>query len=97
MECCTPSKADFLEQKLKNFRAFLEPFVKTPEQKEKLVPYKDMNSVMPLLFQALALRKASPDSLQATLDSMARELDMDAEAQKKLRRYMDMFCDVIIS
>ena len=99
MECCQAgvSKAQFLEQKLKNFRAFLEPFIKTEDHRRRLEPYKDLNTVMPLLLQATAIRKASPETLDATLATMSEELQLGDEDANKLRRYMNMFCDVIIS
>lgn len=102
MECCstaatTISRKSFLEQKLKNFRAFLEPLCTTDAQKARLAEYNDVDSVMPFLLQALTLKTAG--TLTIAINSFAAEFTPpDAEAfRTKVERYINMFCDVLTS
>jgi len=88
-----------MQQKLQNFHAYLAPFCTTEEQKARLDKYRDMDAVLPFLLQAIALKKAG--TLTAMLDSYIAEFDI-AEAEReavraKVGRYIDMFCDVLIS
>jgi hypothetical protein len=102
MECCSTaasaiSRKAFLEQKLKNFRVFLEPLCITDAQKARLAEYNDVNSVMPFLLQALALRTAG--TLTTAINSFVAEFTPpDAKAfRTKVERYVNMFCDVLTS
>jgi len=93
--CSTLSRAQFLEQKLKNFRAFVSPLCLTDDQKARLTEYDSVESVMPFLLQLVALKRSG--TLAATLDSFAEDLKGDAAWRAKLGRYADMFCDVLTS
>ena len=100
MDCCTPatvSRKDFLEQKLKNFRAFLEPLCVTEAQKARLAEYNDVEAVMPFLLQALALRTAG--TLPAAVNTFTAEFTAPDQAafHSKVERYINMFCDVLTS
>ena len=104
MECCstaphpaTVSRKAFLEQKLKNFRAFLEPLCVTDAQKARLAEYSDIESVMPFLLQALALRTAG--TLPAAISSFTAEFTAPDQPafHAKVERYISMFCDVLTS
>ena len=94
--CCSAlSRAQFLEQKLKNFRDFVSPLCVTEEQKGRLTEYDSLDRVMPFLLQLVALRKSG--ALASTLDSFAEDLKGDDAWRVKLGRYADMFCDVLTS
>ena len=102
MSCCEPANAKtFLEAKLKNFRAFLEPHCSTAELKAKLAEYKDLDTVMPYLSQLVALAKVGHDAaINTAVESFLAQLPAlrDDEAfVSKLRRYMEMFVDVLTS
>jgi hypothetical protein len=93
MSCCeTVSRKDFMEQKLKNFRAFLEPHCTTEELKAYLAKFSDLDSVMPYLLQCVVLHKAG--QLEATVDQFCTSLPGN-EVTAKVKRYLNMFVDVL--
>ncbi len=58
MSCCEPqSRKDFLNSKLANFRMYLAPYCTTEELKQRLTEYNNMDTVMPFLLQAIALKQ----------------------------------------
>lgn len=97
MSCCEAlSRRDFLEQKIKNFRAFLEPHCSTEELKAHLSRFADLDSVMPYLLQCVVLHKAG--QLAPIINTFCEKLpaspDLDA-VREKVHRYMCMFVDVL--
>ena len=100
MSCCEPqSRKDFLSNKLANFRTYLAPYCTTEELKQRLAEYNDMDSVMPFLLQAIALKQVGQldTSVQSFCDAFPVPTE-DAEAfRTKVGRYMKMFVDVLTS
>ena len=104
MECCSTaatakpvSRKAFLEQKLKNFQAYLEPLCTTEKQKARLAEYNDVDYVMPFLLQAVALKTAGtlPEAVRAFTAEFSPP---DPEAfHAKVERYINMFCEVLTS
>ena len=101
MSCCQPTRKEFLEGKLSNFRAFLTEHCSNDEERGVIASFSTVASVMPYLLQAAALRasdgtgKALEDSI-ATLEARFTKANDDA-FKVKLRRYINMFCDVVTS
>ena len=99
MSCCQPTERKaFLEEKLKNFRTFLEPHCSTDEHKDYLVKFKDLDSVMQYLLQCVLLHKAG--QLDATVEQFCQTLPASSESSavvSKVKRYMNMFVDVLTS
>ena len=99
MSCCQPTERKaFLEEKLKNFRAYLEPHCTSDEHKAYLTKFKDIDSVMPYLLQCVVLSKAG--QLDATVEEFCHTLPASAESSAvvaKVKRYMNMFVDVLTS
>ena len=100
--CAVPqlSRAEFLQQKLTNFKAFVEPYCSEDKQKARLQEFSSLDAVMPFLLQALALKKAG--ALEPALEKFTQEFapfkDTNAEQafKSKVLRYVDMFCDVLV-
>ena len=96
MSCCTEPKtrAEFLTAKLKNFRAFVEPYCATAEQKEALQSYNSLDTVMPYLLQAVVAQRLG---LAAdVLDQFCAKFPASDEAFRlKVGRYLAMFCEVL--
>jgi hypothetical protein len=100
MDCCgkPQSRAAFLEEKLKNFRAYVLPYCDTKEKKERLAEFGSVEAITPFLLQAVALRQAG--TLDQAVDAFASEFRNAPEPEAfkaKVRRYVDMFCDVLTS
>ncbi len=101
MSCCQPktggpSKAEFLSGKLRNFRAFLEPYCGTDvELKTRLQTYNDLDAVMPFLLQAVAAVKAG--QREAVLSAFCDPFGPAADSafRVKVQRYLDMFVEVL--
>jgi len=94
MSCCQPTtRRAFLEEKLSNFRKFLEPHCSTDQHKAYLEKFADLDSTMPYLLQCVALQKAG--KLEAAVDLFGAELP--AEATEKVKRYLAMFVYVLTS
>ena len=99
--CCAesqPSRAEFLHQKLQNFRAFIEPFCTQEKNKTRLQEFSSLDAIMPFLLQALALKKAGV--LEPALERFTQEFAPFTEGQEeafraKINRYVTMFCDVL--
>ena len=101
--CCAdpqPSRAQFLQQKLNNFRAFVEPFCTDDKHRTRMQEFSSLDAVMPFLLQALALKKAG--ALEPALEKLTQEFapfkDTEAEVafKSKVHRYVAMFCDVLV-
>ncbi len=104
MSCCESatalSRKDFLESKLKNFRAFIEPHCTTDELKTKLAEFQDLDTVMPYLGQLLALVKvggqeAIEPAVASFLSSFPAASQSDEKFTAKVRRYIEMFVEVL--
>lgn len=100
MSCCQPqSRREFLTTKLTNFRNYLETYCTTDELKARLTEFKDLDSVMPFLLQAVALKHVG--QLEATVDTLCDAFPVASDDRgafrKKIGRYMDMFVDVLTS
>ena len=97
MSCCiepTLTKAEFLSSKLKNFRAFVEPYCLTDQQRAALDTYKSLDSVMPFLLQAVAAQRVG--QADAVVEMFCKEFPTADDAFKtKIGRYFSMFCDVL--
>lgn len=96
MKCCEPTdRKTFLEEKLKNFRNYLEPHCLTDEHKAYLSKFTDLDTVMPYLLQCILLHKAG--QLDSTVDTFCEKLPGKAEVSAKVKRYLNMFVDVLTS
>ena len=94
MSCCQPTtRRAFLEEKLGNFRKFLEPHCSTDEHKAYFSKFSDLDSTMPHLLQCVALQKAG--TLATAVDLYCA--DLPAEVVDKVKRYLAMFVEVLIS
>ena len=99
MSCCdkTESKQEFLEQKLKNFRAFVEPYCLTELQKDTLAQYSSLEAVMPSLIKAIAAQRIGQS--EALLNQFCAGFSMESEEavafRAKVKRYFDMFVEVL--
>jgi hypothetical protein len=99
MSCCekTESTQVFLEQKLKNFRAFVEPHCSTELQKDMLAQYDSLEAVMPLLIKAIAAKNIGQSD--ALLDQFCAGFSLERQElqafRAKAKRYLDMFVDVL--
>ena len=88
------TKAEFLSSKLKNFRAFVEPYCSTDEQRAALETYNSLESVMPLLLQAVAAQRVG--QADAVVAKFCTEFpNADDAFRAKISRYLTMFCDVL--
>ena len=99
MSCCQPTRKEFLETKLTNFRAFLEEHCSTDEERGIVASFSTVDSVMPYLLQAAALRAADAAKLEQSIASLESRFSKatDEAFKVKLRRYINMFRDVITS
>ena len=96
MSCCQPTtRRVFLEEKLSNFRKFLEPLCLTDEHKAYLHTFNDLDSTMPYLLQCVALQKAG--KLDAAVDQLCAALPASPAVVDKVKRYLTMFVDVLTS
>jgi hypothetical protein len=99
MSCCsTTTKEEFLQQKLKNFKAYLEPFHLTDEQRSQLNAMTTVNDALPFLLQVKALRATGGlnnmvDTYCHTVRGLSPE-DLNG-LRAKVLRYMEMFCDLL--
>ena len=102
MSCCAPTDPQtttaFLEQKLKNFRAFVEPHCSTDEMKAMLSQYDSMVSVMPFLIKAITAEKLGQTEL--LLDKFCEGFTTIKPEElpafrAKVKRYLEMFREVI--
>jgi hypothetical protein len=90
------TRVKFLEEKLRNFRAFLEPHCGADvELKARLATYNDLDAVMPFLLQAVAAVKAG--QREAVLSAFCDPFGPAADAafRAKVQRYLDMFVEVL--
>ncbi len=99
MSCCSEptnqkTKAMFLEEKLKNFKVFLEPYCSTAEAKSAIKTYDSLEAVMPFLLQAVAASRMSQTEALVTRFCEAFPTADDA-FRVKVGRYFAMFCDVL--
>jgi len=88
----------FLEEKLKNFRVFLEPHCVSDELKAYLSKFHDLDSVLPYLLQCVALHKAG--LLDSSVETLCEELPVCEDRPAvvdKIKRYINMFVDVLTS
>lgn len=100
MSCCEPqSRKDFLNSKLANFRSYLAPYCTTEELKLRLTEYNDMDSVMPFLLQAIALKQVGQldTSVQSFCDAFPVPTVEATAFRTKVGRYLNMFVDVLTS
>jgi hypothetical protein len=96
MSCCQPSRKAFLEEKLKNFRTFLEPHCGTEELKGRLKEFSEVDSVMPFMLQAVALKAAG--QLDGAVAQFCDNFpNGDVAFRTKVGRYFHMFADVLTS
>jgi hypothetical protein len=84
-----------MEEKLKNFRNYLEPHCVSDEHKAYLTKFKDLDSVMPYLLQCVLLHRAG--QLDSTVEQFCQTLPASSEVVIKVKRYMNMFVDVLTS
>jgi len=99
MSCCEPqNRKAFLESKLTNFRAFLEPHCTTEALKERLLQFRDLDSVLPYLSQLVALKKLGHlDAAVETFCAYFPATASDETFRIKVKRYIAMFIDVTSS
>jgi hypothetical protein len=100
MNCCSPiSRKDFLDTKLANFRAFIEPHCTTGELKERYEEFKTLDAVMPYLLQCVVVSKAGQldSAVEAFCAQFPAEVSKDEAFRTKLRRYFAMFVEVLTS
>ena len=100
MSCCAPTPLTataFLEQKLKNFRAFVEPHCTSPDMKAALTQYDSVDAVMPFLLKVLAAEKLGQSEL--LLDKFCEGFSVEEAGRvafrAKVKRYLDMFREVL--
>lgn len=101
MSCCSttpaPTRAEFLDQKLKNFRAFVAPHCATPAAQDHLKTYSSIEAAMPLLLKAVAAERLGQSD--ALVDKFCESLTIDAKDlpafREKAKRYLAMFCEVL--
>ena len=98
MSCCAAAppttKAEFLTAKLKNFRGFVEPYCTTAEQTAALQSYNSLDTVMPLLLQAVAAQRLGLGN--ELVDQFCAKFPASDDAFRvKVGRYLAMFCDVL--
>ena len=97
MTCCSQlTRKEFLETKLRNFKAYVEPFCISETTRARLNSFQDLDTVMPYLLQAVALSRAG--QLDAAVDSFCAEFpEAPQEFRVKISRYLSMFVDVLTS
>lgn len=102
--CCAeaqPSRAEFLKQKLANFKNFVEPYCTLDKHKARLQEFTNVDAVMPFLLQALALKKAGalePALLQFTEEfAPFKDDEVELAFKTKVQRYVAMFCDILVA
>ena len=96
MDCCQPSRTEFLATKLTNFRQFLETScVMSEEESKYLDKFNSVDSAMPYLLNAVLLR--SSGKLDDAIDALCKGKDLKPGVREKIQRYMTMFCDVLTS
>ncbi len=100
MSCCEPqSRRDFLNSKLANFRAFVAPYCLTDELQQRLAEYKDMDTVMPVLLQAVAMKQVG--QLESMIQTFCDAFPVPGEEREafdtKVGRYITMFVEVFTS
>ena len=98
MSCCptTMSKQEFIEQKLKNLKAFLTPYCSTPELLKNVEVYNSVESVMPWLYQANAMvRVGQIEALVNKFCEAFGEAGKTEEFRTRIRRTLQMFADVL--
>ena len=96
MSCCeqTPTKKEFLESKLKNFRAFLEPHCGTELLKQRLASLQTLEDVMPFAIQATAMSKAGQGD--ALVSQFCAEFgEVSDEFRSRVGRYLALFVEVL--
>lgn len=101
MSCCevaVPQTTQvFLEQKLRNFRAFVEPHCVTEQQKASLKQYDSLDAVMPFLIKAVAAEKLG--QTETVVAKFCEGFQLDATAlppfRAKVLRYVTMFREVL--
>jgi len=84
---------------LANFRAYLAPYCTTEELKQRLTEYTGVDSVMPFLLQAIALKQVGQldSSIQSFCDAFPVPAEEVEAFRVKVGRYMNMFVDVLTS
>ena len=81
---------------MKNFRAFLTEYAKTEETKAKLTQWSSVNEVLPYLAQLIPIYKAGKSDL--IVKGFCDEFGTQDDAFKtKVGRYVEMFCEVLLS
>ena len=99
MSCCekTVTRQTFLEEKLRNFKAFLTTHSSSEELKTALDKFDTLDSIMPFLLQAVAAHSLGKSD--ALLDKFCEPFALDADAlppfRAKVQRYLDMFREVL--
>lgn len=99
-DCCSEKKRDemrlFVRQKAENFKKMLEPFCKTPEHKEFLTKY-DASQVEELVMQYLSPLYAT-GTLVIAKDTIVSQLEIsDTEVSEKVGRYLECFCECLLT
>jgi len=90
------SKQEFIEQKLKNLKAFLTPYCTTPELLKNVEVYNSVESVMPWLYQANAMvRVGQIEALVSKFCEAFGEAGKTEEFRTRIRRTLQMFADVL--
>ena len=97
MTCCSQlTRKEFLETKLRNFKAYVEPFCTSETTRARLNSFQDLDTVMPYLLQAVALSKAGQKD--TAVNSFVAEFPgATPEFRDKISRYLSMFVDVLTS
>ena len=97
--CCQGLDRDaFLQQKLKNFKAYAEPFC-TEEGRAQLTLFSTVTDLAPFVQKAKACllglgQEALDTQLDTLCDTMAREKATPA-FREKVGRYVAMFCELM--
>lgn len=87
-----------MTQKLRNFRAYLEPHCVTPDLKKNLETYNSLTAVMPWLYQAVAIVRAG--QIEAAVNKFCDafgDAGKTDEFRTRIRRTLQMFADVMLS
>jgi hypothetical protein len=102
MSCCepahpsvAPTKEAFLTAKVQNFRLFLAPYCRTPEHQAVLERYTSLEDVMPYLLQVAGLVKAGQTDLVVNQVCEPFGTSADDAFRTRVRRYVEMFADVL--
>lgn len=94
------SKSEFLDEKLKNFKAWAMGAL--PSELQSFKSDLEILNVDSLIIFVSTILKPYKDNLEAFIDEKIRENNFDKQKIKhedyiKLYRYLSMFCDVILN